>query len=163
MEDGFGYVDATDIMREWVMLGDGEDNPYMRFMAYWVAFNMLYAPYQRGRRDVSDREAILQYFAENEACLSEYDPFSNGDADLFSSLKLFELYNWPERRINRERDDIEGGDVEALMKAVYKVRCNFFHGNKRLGNPTDREFVDCSAKIIRGYLGTLGFIPNETG
>ena len=55
---------------------------------------------------------------------------------------------------------IERKKTRSLLYAVYRVRCNFFHGNKRLGDPTDRLFIASASIIIRNYLGTLNFLPN---
>lgn len=160
MADGSKYVHDTDIMQEWVELGDREraNSPYVSFMAYWVAFNMEYAPYKRNEIG-AEWKAIERYCEQNEERLRRYDPFANGDADAFCGVGLFKLYDWKEEDIKSERDAIEDGDIVALMRAVYKVRNNFFHGNKRLGDPTDRKFVTSGAAIVRGYLGTLGFFP----
>ena len=45
------YVHVEDLMMEWVGFGDREENPFIRFMAYWVAFNMLYEPSRKGAFD----------------------------------------------------------------------------------------------------------------
>lgn len=44
------------------------------------------------------------------------------------------------------------------MFAVYRVWCNFFHGNKRFGDETDRKFVASGAANVRGHFCTFGFI-----
>lgn len=151
------FVHVEDLMKEWVEFGDHEENPFMRFMAYWVAFNMLYEPYRKGG-EVKDFPAIMDCYASNASAFGGYDPFDRGGADIFMSDEAKQLYREdpdPEAKIRR----IRRKNRRELMFAVYCVRCNFFHGNKRFGDETDREFVRSAAAIVRGYLGTLTFIP----
>lgn len=131
---------------------------------------MLYEPYKKkveaemhnkkGARTSLDRRAIELLF-ENESNLELYDPFASGDADFFSSVELFKLYDWEVRQVYNARKAIKNGDAVKLMKAVYTVRCNLVHGNKRIGDPTDIAFAETGAIIVRGHLETYGFIRNS--
>ena len=166
-----GSLHYTDIMQDWVRLGDEAENPYVKFMAYWVVFNMLYEPFKavlddhgKQRRDEngkriwrSEFDAILKCCESFKNQFMLYDPFENGVADIFASKKLLLVYRWPKEKVEKERLDLEGRNVTALLKAVDRVRCNFFHGNKTLGGKDDCQFVASGAAIVRGYLGTLGF------
>ena len=154
------HVDVTDLMREWVELGDKErENPYTRFMAYWVAFNMLYERYKDG---CSEFAAIWKCFNFNKANFEQYNPFLKGEADIYTSDAAAHLYKSGDDDPEKERARIKRQNRRSLLYAVYRVRCNFFHGNKRLGDEVDRAFVAYGATIIRNYLGTFGFIPEAS-
>jgi len=155
-----GHVDVTDLMREWVELGDREKNPYMRFVAYWVAFNMLYEGYKtNGRREYA---AIWECYKAHKYSFDQYVPFNNNEVEIFMSDVATGLYKRDEDDPEEECLKIKRNNRRALLYAVYRVRCNFFHGNKRLGDETDRAFVASGATIIRNYLGTLDFIPEAS-
>lgn len=80
MDSDFEFMHDTDMMREWIVFGDKEDNPFMRFMAYWLVFNMVYEPFkvakdehghvkrdERGKRIwFSDFDAIWTCMKKNE-------------------------------------------------------------------------------------------------
>ena len=169
MTRDYEFMHDIDMMREWIDFGDKEDNPFMRFMAYWLVFNMVYEPFkeardedghikrdEKGRRiQLKDFEAIWTCMKKNDGCFKHYDPFACGDAD---ALKDTQLYARGRNRAREARlSDDDRKDVYALMWAVYKFRCRFFHGNKTLGDPNDRNLASSSANIVRGYLSTLGF------
>lgn len=100
----------------------------------------------------------MDCYAHNASAFGGYDPFDSGSVEIFMGDEAEQLYredNDPEAKVRR----IGSGNRRELMFAVYRVRCNFFHGNKRFGDETDREFVTSAAAIVRGYLGTLAFIP----
>lgn len=156
------HVDPIDIMREWVSFGDAQGNPYMRFMAYWVVFNMLYEEYKEDGK--SEFNAIWTCFKQYSYEISHppfrrYKPFNSTESQIFVSDKAKKLYRGEDDDPDGALADLRAKKPRALLHAVYRVRCNFFHGNKQLGDPEDREFVTSGAMIIRKYLGTLGYFP----
>lgn len=158
MDEVVRLVDTAGLMREWVEYGDASDNPYMRFMAYWVAFNMLYESYKNDTD--GEVKAIRNCFDANKMQFSQYDPFRGEETEIFQSEAARALYGSDEK-FEIGRKAIMRRRPQQLLYAVYRVRCNFFHGNKKLGDPTDRKFVTSGATIIRGYLSTLGLFPSR--
>ena len=151
--------DDYSIMKEWVEFGDSCDNPYMKFMAYWIVFNMLYESL-KNRDNLKEREAVKRFCEKNEFRFEQYDPIANGDAAIFYSANAYYLFDGDRSSVDRKRNKIESGNFIMLMDAVYRVRCNFFHGNKRLGDPIDQKFVTSASTIVRGFLGTFDYLPS---
>ena len=165
MGDGDRLIDTTKLMKEWITLGDAhEDDPFIAFMAYWVAFNMLYQLdmeryYEVHKRECTERAGVQLCFKANRRTFNRYDPYRCGEADIFMDDAAKRLYK-REGEADEELAKVRNKERDALLYAVYRVRCNFFHGNKKLGDGTDRKFVTAGAIIIRKYLETLGYFSD---
>lgn len=168
MTRDYDHIYNREIMLDWIKLGDDEDNPFMRFMAYWLVFNMIYEPYrietdqngntvfdEHGKRKWrKEFDAIWACFKDNGERFGLYDPLANGDADEFKETKLLRS---GDKRADKKHVDTADAEIYALIWTVYKVRCNFFHGEKKLHDAEDRRLVTSAAAIVRGYLSTVGF------
>lgn len=142
-----------DYAREWYNYGRATKDPIVKFMMHWIAFNWLY----RECRQDDEKTNIELYCDEHYDRLSRYNPFVTTDIDAFdegaivderTSEKQEGLYNGIFSRNARTR-------MRCLLLSIYQVRCNLFHGSKRLYLDRDKRLVESSANIMEKYLGTV--------
>lgn len=119
---------------------DPED-PLIRFIAAWISFNALYEsmyPNQRERQQIT-RIAENSEFADCQQQLLSNQNYSRA-ANYIGSRGVVNLRN-------NETVGLESvASLSELLLAVYQVRCNLFHGGKRIESNRDREL--CAAGFI---------------
>ena len=164
---------------EWYGYGLDENNEFViKFMMHWIAFNWLYNGCGKG----PERDRIIGFCLETENYerLSRYNPFDTTEFEVFSEKAVRRVERMqdtqsadskdqeqdakPARRARRGRpnnDDLVYRNlleatgkirVTNLLLAIYRVRCNLFHGSKSLQDERDLQLVYSSAVIMEGYM-----------
>ncbi|MBE0448570.1 MAG: hypothetical protein IBX64_10820, partial [Actinobacteria bacterium] len=62
------------------------------------------------------------------------------------------------RRDERGREYIHisgNNDFENVLEAVYRIRCNLFHGKKEADDVRDQQLVDACGRILESWIGEL--------
>ncbi len=152
--------DPQSIARTWYNKAGCAEDPYDRFICLWFAFNALYNEFLQG----SERNAIGELVYSNRYTLS--------------NTSIHNILNSPcveffKQRIVRDcrgsgRDTSESAAVLRnsafypkkklyhLLRILYQVRCNLFHGNKMFGRDSDDQVVSNAAGaleyIVNAYL-----------
>lgn len=153
--------DPQNIARTWYNKAEGSEDPYDRFICLWFAFNALYNEFFQE----SERDAIYRLVYSNRYRLS------NKTMNNILNSPYVEFFK---QRIVRDcrrgsgRDTSESAAVlrsnsfypkdklYRLLKILYQVRCNLFHGDKIFGKDSDDQVVSNAAgaleEIIKAYL-----------
>ena len=143
-----------DYALEWYRYGLQNDEDYIfRFMMHWIAFNWLYSECDRN----SEIANINAYCEMNYEKLKRYNPFNT------EAFKEFRKGPIRGRSGGRSPEDLfddicnKHGErrVKSMLLTVYRVRCNLFHGTKRIDIERDQELIKSSAIIMEGYLRAL--------
>ena len=164
--------------REWYEYGrKHDDDPIVKFMLHWVAFNWLYSAYYYRRQDeptkdfdrrnienrYSEREKIKKFCKAKYDRLSQFDAFHQKEFSVFKEGKVvsetppYNGYNGKDDPgkifdILKDEEKDEEERIEKLFLTIYQVRCNLFHGSKSLMNPRDIDLVRASSVLLEGYL-----------
>lgn len=178
MED-FSNLDCN-FLKEWLDYGETIDKEPYKFVAYYIAFNFLYNKHTRIRKYIQDGKEE-ESESELNQIKNFIDAHSRPDAEVrisFSSLLTLikpDLNNPNEKseylkenvksnqkdstkyadaaKIERGiiNDKCRGKAIKELFKAIYIVRCNLFHGNKKLKGETDRniKLLADGSKILK--------------
>jgi len=129
-----------------------------RFISLWIAFN----GWMRGKfgEDIRDRSQIesvkkMQDFKEVFNQLREDNLAFKECLDKFEGLSVVNM----QFRNNGEDVYRYDGTFESLIKVIYQVRCNLFHGRKNIDeDEKDFELVGLSYRILlplfKAYLST---------
>lgn len=138
-----------NIALEWYQYGlEKGDDFFMRFMMHWVAFNWLY----NSEGEDLEWDNIYKYFRRNKARLEKYDAFSSPAIEIFMEGPVYG------KNMAASKENYEGvkqNNTYSLIKTLYCVRCNLFHGSKSLMIERDQDLVRASAVILEGYLKAL--------
>ena len=141
---------------EWYQYGlKTKNDAIIKFTMHWIAFNWLYGESQGG----SEREQIKAYCEQWQEELLSYPAFDTPEIQIFLEGPVYDSRG----RHKNESQDIfkelttgEGLDrVVSLLKTIYQVRCNLFHGQKMLHNDRDVCLVESSSVILEGYLNAV--------
>lgn len=80
--------------------------------------------------------------------------------DVFARWHGDELLDRCDRRgVNRAPEGWVDGDVPTwpqMLRTIYKIRCNLFHGGKSPDNQRDRDLVRHAHTVLRGYIEGSG-------
>ena len=133
-----------NIALEWYQYGlEKGDDFFMRFMMHWVAFNWLY----NSEGEDLEWDNIYKYFRRNKARMEKFDAFSSPAIAIFMEGPVHG------KNMAASRENYEGvkqKNTYSLIKTLYCVRCNLFHGSKSLMNERDQDLVRASAVILEG-------------
>jgi hypothetical protein len=156
-------VNDYEVLRridEWVDKGNEEQDPFNKFISYWVAFNALYClrakkenptiDETRGDRKkaiqikvlISNRLDYIELYDEIITLLNKLNNFipekwSDGDKKYIKD-ELRDALNKP----NNEKI------LEYLLKMTYKTRCNLMHGKKDYYNSNQRALLETYNPIL---------------
>jgi len=136
-------------------------DPVFRFVCLWICFN---AWLDCRSDENTDKEMIvwlIKKFHENKSCdlIHQYemakktDPFVNSLKGLVLESQKEPIKSergaWRSIRIHNEHD------FENILKAIYKVRCNLFHGQKNADKPRDKKLIQLCSSILLKWMGNL--------
>lgn len=139
------------LVSEWYTLATGAgsppDNPHFRFLALWVAFNGLYSlKFPRAKTEVAQIRSFGSWGKAKEAHTAALS--DAGYRKAIDILRQDGVFNFVTHQTEHLADE---DDLVQVMRLVYRVRCNLFHGRKVPSNLRDRRLVS-AAQVIVGAL-----------
>jgi len=149
----------VEIAQTWFEKANQAEDHYDRFVYLWFALNALYNEFFTG----SERKAISDLIYSDDYRLN--------------NSKINEILNIPEVEFfkNRIIRDCRGNGrdtcayaailksnsyshkkkLDNLLKILYQVRCNLFHGNKMFGRDSDDEVILHASTALRKVVESL--------
>lgn len=129
--------------RRKVSVDDGD-----RFISLWIAFNgWLSGKFGEGEIDANKIKSVkkMQDFKEVFNHLRETDIAFKKSLDKLEGMPIAIM----QVRKNREQIYKYDGTFESLIEAIYRVRCNLFHGRKDITeDKKDKELVKLAYRIL---------------
>jgi hypothetical protein len=175
--------DSANLARELVDYADSQRSAFMSFVLVWMAFNGWMASVTQADTDAAMIRAfaVNKRLIETYKLLMDQSPLFR---DQVNSLKaMWPILNVRDvrKKLGRDaflrysRDDLlsecERNRVkleprnwsddqlpswEQLLRSIYLVRCNMFHGVKSPQNHRDRELVLHADRILRAFIQETG-------
>lgn len=152
----------AEVARSWLKKAEAENDDFDRFVSAWFAFNAVYGQ----RFDGDERRAIGDLLHDPEFRLP--DPairtmLAN------PGVRYFVDRDSPIRSTRGDGRDTRGEQIRlrnkgwppiqrlhALLRILYQVRCNLFHGDKMYTSELDQEVVRHAANalipVVRSYV-----------
>ncbi len=151
----------------WIQRAEKERDPFDKYISYYTSFSILYNTYAKemdasadltygeGRRAadignlIPDKQAVVNDLRE---------PLR----DYLEIIPAFREEYWgrshPIPIASRLREafysDNAADTIEFLLKWLYKVRCNIFHGEKNYDPTLDKTILDYSNRMIARILSS---------
>jgi hypothetical protein len=125
-------------------------DPFIRFIAIWISFNAWYENNLPGEREWRQIEAISErpdLVASHAALLSSPSLTSYRDA-----IETLRSNGVSDVRTGRLRAIDSPSDLKSVLRCVYQIRCNLFHGAKHREDDRDRQLSKSGFTIIAGLL-----------
>lgn len=147
------WEQERNIGNEWYEYASKEnENYFVKFMMYWVAFNWLYEGY---RKDRQDEKLTIQNFLDDE----------KRNLNALESLKFFKIPQYQkaiailteepiidartcESKSHYKNKVVNNESILDLIYIIYQIRCNLFHGSKSPSAPRNRALVEAAATIL---------------
>lgn len=147
---------VKDLIKVWYEKAKLENSPFSRFVFLWFCFNAWVAYRSNAETDTAMINWLVGRSPANSDLIGEYEhamqtkPFQK----LVGSLaQMSPIYDARDRRppvaIRNETDR------EGVIRGIYRIRCNLFHGGKRADNVRDQGLVVLAQRILEKWLGNL--------
>lgn len=165
------WIDRTYLINkasEWISKGDNENDPFNRFFSYFVAHNILYNLYARINNPsidltINDKNRSIKV---HELIRDHRLFIHSNDVDIRSFiclLRKFRKEKWTIKSKESINDSLERSYLNRnyklvtrdVLRMLYKLRCNMFHGEKNMNAPNQRELIEVSNKILKTILNEI--------
>lgn len=167
---------TKEMAKEWYEQGEAITNVlqngnlfpiYSKFIYYWIAFNALYSA-----TDGNNQSEQIEKFIDNnwDDRYGEMVKDGNENKNFFETKRIVSLNPVQRNKKKKINDTTEQmatlatnenpkEKVIALLKCVYQVRCNLFHGEKGASDYDDKVIVRNAAETMSSFL-TIYFEVN---
>lgn len=148
--------DIKDLVKDWhCNKAKNEQDPFYRFMCHWICFN-AWLDHQSGK--YTDRQ-MLNWLKEQ----------SVDSSDIIASYEAMKLTTIGNQNLTvlvsmgpildgKGREDIVMASIDDrdnIIEAIYRIRCNLFHGGKRSSDTRDTKLVSCVNHIMTKWVDDL--------
>jgi len=151
----------------WIQKAEKERDPFDKYVSYYLSFSILYNSYAKE----TDPNADLTYGEDRRAVeigniildkKALVDDLKGPLRDYLEIIPAFREEYWgrshPVPIASRLREAFYSENaletVEYLLRWLYKVRCNIFHGEKNYDPKLDKTILDYSNKMIAKILAS---------
>ncbi len=145
-----------NLVKTWYEKAKFEQDPFPKFIFLWICFN-AWLDYKSDKFLDSEmiRWLIEQTPSTSDLVLSyenakKTEPFME---NLKTLANMSPIYDSRGRRNPIKIKD--ESDFENMVKAIYRVRCNLFHGGKEANDSRDKKLVEVSKRILEKWIGNL--------
>lgn len=149
-----------NLIRAWRERSHNEGDQFASFVFVWFCFNAWLEYVSNGRTDRAMLEELKSKSPHMNTLLDAYDDAQSSDQ--FFQRSLRDLINKSNKeaikdvRGNRQPISIKDEtDWENIIEALYRIRCNLFHGGKDANDLRDQVLVQDAAMILRQWVGKL--------
>lgn len=135
----------------WQLKGSRETDPFIKFFFFYVCFDAWITAESGEDRD--DRK--LEWLFENDNCLKNKwgEIQSTTTKSWISNLKNLSPVEDMRPRHRGEYTYLNNVEsFEDVIRFIYQIRCNLFHGSKNPMNNRDASLVDLSGMILQKWI-----------
>lgn len=152
-----------DIVWQWYSISDGgeilDPDIFFRFVSTWIAFNAHYQfnATKKSQKKLGDYKALCRFLQEPEVQVA-HERLRDIDEEYLQAIRDLESTPIRDTQPNSRRSPeriIDLSSIHEVMTAVYRVRCNLFHGGKSRYDPRDRTLVEAAYNVTKRLLGYL--------
>jgi hypothetical protein len=138
-----------DLAYSWLKLSisgafDYKD-PFLRFIAAWLAFNSLYA--ETFYTIDGDRRQVMA-FSEDERGRIAHGRLLADNPEYKSAIGILAEQGVRDVRSGRRREIVSAEELADILSCVYQVRCNLIHGGKHLHDERDRNLAHAGYIVV---------------
>ncbi|WLD46826.1 hypothetical protein [Candidatus Nanosynbacter lyticus] len=122
-----------------------DDRSIIRFMILWTAYNRSYNMYSEKHLEPDRFKEYFksiagEYVSTNRECIIR--DFKSTKPEERLSVK--NMKNEKKKYLRNEEDL----DLENLADIIYTIRCNLFHGDKRLSELSEKKIVGWAYELL---------------
>lgn len=150
---------VKNLIRTWRERSHNEGDQFASFVFIWFCFNAWLEFLSSGR---TDREMLEELKAKSINMNSFVEAYDVASSDEFFKRSLRDLISKsteePIRDVHGQRQPVsinDENDFANIVEAIYRIRCNLFHGGKDANDNRDQVLVQDAAMILRQWVGKL--------
>ena len=126
-----------------------DDRSIIRFMILWTAYNRNYNMYSEKHLEPDRFKEYFksiagEYVSTNRECIIK-DFKSTKPEERLSVKNMKKGKENEKEKCLRNEEDL---DLENLADIIYTIRCNLFHGDKRLSEPSEKKIVGWAYELL---------------
>jgi len=128
---------------------------FVRLIAAWEAFNRYYRNRYSNIR--VDCRAIAEFASTHSECWREAVNTRSVERKVAHLVNLGSVFDmWGACPGSRGPSTIEDPrDLQQVVRHIYRIRCNLFHGGKQPKRKQDREIADAAAAALVAMIDCL--------
>lgn len=145
-----------NLIKVWYEKSFMENDHFSKFLFLWICFNAWLA-YRSGKDiDAHMIDWLVVQTASTSDLIEKYETlkinkhFSNALKELANQAPIKDS-----RGIRKDINIIDENDFENIVRAIYRIRCNLFHGGKSANESRDLKLVVLSNVILNYWVRSL--------
>jgi len=145
-----------NLIKGWYEKGFRENDPFLKFLSFWICFN-VWLDYRSGEDvDAQMINWLVDQSASTSDLVEKYENLKNKGTFRDALKALANKSPIEDSRGNRKTIKIrDENDFENIVRAIYMIRCNLFHGSKGAHESRDLKLVIISNVILSHWVGSL--------
>ena len=137
----------------WALKAKLTDDRWVRFVLYWMIFDGYLTEMSGSGSD----EKKLQWFFNNENEIKSLIPGCWGLGSPYAPISFVTLCNFAEVKDMRPGSIkvvriTDRNNIEEVIRFIYQIRCNLFHGAKNVNDPKDDGLVFYSGALLKSLI-----------
>lgn len=147
---------VKNLIETWYQKSCFEQDVFSKFIFLWICFNVV-LDYQSKKN--SDREMIdwlVGQTKDSSDLIAEFEQAKKTEPFLKSLKALVAMAPIDDSKLVRPSVKIRDVDDRGnIIRALYRIRCNLFHGGKEANNARDQKLVTLAQRILEKWIGNL--------
>ena len=145
------------LIEVWYEKGQIERDRFSKFVFFWICFNAWLAYESNKDWDKEMIEWLIGQKSQISKLIKAYknaqnSPYYLTKLEILAKMSpIYDSRGKPDRTIKIH----DKNDFENIVKGIYQIRCNFFHGGKNANESRDQSLVDVSNEILENWIGNL--------
>lgn len=150
---------VKELIRVWFHKAQVETDIFSKFVFLWFCFNAWLA-FKSNRETDGNMINWLKRNRSSDLYIA-YQSIIDSEADstpIEELVNLSPIYGEVSHQRLARRADIrinDKNDFDNLIEAIYRIRCNLFHGRKDADLRRDQELVQACGNILEAWMQTL--------
>lgn len=149
-----------NLIRTWRGKSHSEGDQFASFVFIWICFNAWMEYLSTKETDAGMVKEVVERQQNMISIIEAYDSAISDDDLLKRHIKglIGKSQEEPIRDCRGKRSAIsirDENDFGNIVRAIYRIRCNLFHGCKDANELRDQVLVGLAAGILRQWMGRL--------
>ena len=149
-----------NLIRTWRAKSNNEGDQFASFVFIWFCFNAWLENLSDRQTDRAMMDELRGKSDNMTSLIEAYDAVRASDEFFKRSLQhlMGMSKEEPIRDVRGRKQPISienENDFVNIIEAIYRIRCNLFHGGKDANDPRDQVLVKDAAIILKQWIGKL--------
>src|SRR3990167_10026610 len=136
----------------WKVKAENEHDPFIKFFIFYMCLDAWMTSESQAERESGKLNWLINTDNDLKTYWEEVKPNKHFQSWLNGLRKQEKIENMHPRHRGKNVSLTDTNNFGQVMKFIYQIRCNLFHGGKSLVNTNDRNLVHWSGKILERWI-----------